>query len=318
LFLFVKKKDKKDMLGITEIGSYIPERKISNYSRKKKFDITDEFIKEKLGVESISIKESSENTSDLCMKAYENLIKKIDINPDEIEMLIVVTQNPDYTLPQTSAILHGKLELKTSCASFDISLGCSGFVYGLAAIQSFMEVNKMKKGLLFTCDPYSKIVSPQDKNTSMLFGDAAAVTLITDNPIFKSVGFTYGTMGSSYKELICENNELFMNGRAVSNFAAKVVPKDIVDLLEKNNMHKDDVDVYLFHQGSKFIISNLTKRLKLNPEKVVFDIFDYGNTVSSSLPILIEKQINNKENKTFLASGFGVGLSWSNVILERV
>jgi 3-oxoacyl-[acyl-carrier-protein] synthase III len=318
LFLFVKEKDKKDMLGITEIGSYIPKRRISNYSRKKKFDITDEFIKEKLGVESVSIKESSENTSDLCIKAYENLKDKIDINPDDIEMLIVVTQNPDYTLPQTSAILHGKLGLKTSCASFDISLGCSGFVYGLAAIQSFMEVNKMKKGLLFTCDPYSKIVSPHDRNTSMIFGDAAAVTYITDEPIFKSVDFSYGTMGSSYKELICENNELYMNGRAVANFVAKVVLKSIIELLDKNKINKDDIDSYLLHQASKYLISTLTKRLNLNPEKVVFDIFDYGNTISSSVPILIEKQISKIENKTFLASGFGVGLSWSNVILERV
>ena len=306
------------MLGITEISTYIPKKRISNYSRKKKFDITDEFIKEKLGIESIAIKESSENTSDLCIKAFENLKKKIDINDDDIEVIIVVTQNPDYTLPQTSAILHGKLGLELNCASFDISLGCSGYVYGLSIIQSFMEANKMKKGLLFTADPYSKIISPSDKNTSMLFGDAAAVTLITDNPIFKTIDFTYGTMGKSYKELICENNELFMNGRAVSNFAAKVVPKDILKLLERNNLQKDDIDAYLFHQGSKFIISNFTRKLNLNPEKVVFDIADYGNTVSSSLPILVEKQISKKENKTLLASGFGVGLSWSNVILKRI
>jgi 3-oxoacyl-[acyl-carrier-protein] synthase III len=306
------------MLGIAEIGSYIPKRKISNYSKKKKFGITDEFIKEKLGVEAIAIKESSENTSDLCMKAYQNLEKKIDINKDEIEMLIVVTQNPDYTIPQTSAILHGKLGLNTKCAAFDISLGCSGFVYGLASIQSFMEVNNMKKGLLFTADPYSKIINSNDKNTSMIFGDAAAVTLITDTPVLKSVDFTYGTMGTSYKELICENNELTMNGRAVSNFAIKTVPKDILELLEKCNVEKDDVDVYLFHQGSKFIVSNLAKRLNLSPEKVIFDIANYGNTVSSSIPILIEKQLNNKNSKIMLASGFGVGLSWANVILKRI
>ena len=306
------------MLGITEIGSYIPERRISNYSRKKKFDITDDFIKEKLGVESISIKESSENTSDLCLKAYENLKKKIEINEDEIEMLIVVTQNPDYVLPQTSAILHGKMGLKTNCASFDISLGCSGFVYGLAAIQSFMTVNNMKKGLLFTCDPYSKIISPHDRNTSMIFGDAAAVTLITDNPVYKSIDFSYGTLGSAYKELLCENGELFMNGRAVANFVAKVVLKSIIELLDKNNISRNDIDAYLFHQASKYLITTLTKRLSINSEKVVFDILNYGNTVSSSIPLLIEKEIAKDENKTLLASGFGVGLSWSNVILERV
>ena len=306
------------MLGITEIGSYIPKRRVSNYTKKEVFDITDEFIKEKLGVEAISVKESNENTSDLCIKAFENLKQKIDINLDEIEILILVTQNPDYVLPQTSAIIHGKLGLKPECASFDISLGCSGYVYALATIQSFMQVHNMKKGLLFTCDPYSRIIDPRDRNTSMLFGDAAAVTYITESPVFEAIDFNFGTLGTAYKELICENKELFMNGRAVSNFAAKIVPKDVSELLHRNNLTIDDIDAYLFHQGSKFIVSNFTKKLKLNPDKVVFDIYEYGNTVSSSIPILIEKQLKNMENNLLLASGFGVGLSWANTILKRV
>ena len=306
------------MLGITEIGSYIPKRRVSNYSKKKKFAINDDFIKDKLGIESISVKESNENTSDLCLKAYKNLKEKIDFKDEDIDILILVTQNPDHILPQTSAILHGKLNMKPDCASFDISLGCSGFVYGLATIQSFMKMHHMKKGLLFTCDPYSKIIDQKDKNTSMLFGDAAAVTLITDTPVYEAIDFNFGTMGSAYKELICENKALFMNGRAVSNFAAKVVPKDITELLKRNDMTKDDIDSYIFHQGSKFIVSNFTRKLRLNPEKVVFDINEYGNTISSSIPILLEQQLKMPENKLLLASGFGVGLSWANTILKRV
>lgn len=306
------------MPGITEIGTYIPKRKISNYLKKDRFDITDSFITEKIGVESISVKEKSEKASDLCLKAFDNLAKKTDIDRKEIDTVILVTQNPDYMAPHTSAIIHGKLGLEPDCASFDISLGCSGFVYGLAAISSFMKSYNKKKGLLFTCDPYSEIINLRDKNTSMLFGDAAAVTLITDNPVFEALDYSFGTLGTSYKELIIENNELFMNGRAVSNFAAKIVTRDIIELLEKNKMSREDIDSYLFHQGSRFIISNLTKKLRIPKEKVAYDIYNYGNTISSSIPILLEKYINNTDKKSFLISGFGVGLSWANSILERV
>ena len=146
------------MLGIKAIASYIPSRRISNYNSKLKFDITDDFIKEKIGVDYRSIKDSNENTSTLCVKAYQNLKSNILVIDEEIDALIVVTQNPDYLLPHTSAIVHGQLGLKENCSAFDISLGCSGYVYGLSVICSFMRTNKLKKGLLFTSDPYSKII----------------------------------------------------------------------------------------------------------------------------------------------------------------
>ena len=307
-----------NMLGIEEIACYIPEKRISNYDRGKKFNITDEFIKEKIGVEQIALKADDENTTDLCLKAYWKLKEKIKISPEEIDILVVVTQNSDYSLPQTSSILHGKLGFKASCASFDISLGCSGFVYGISIIQSFMATNKMKKGLLFTADPYSKIVDIDDKNTSLLFGDAGAVTLISENPIFVVQDATYGTSGTGYKDLICENGVLYMNGRGIVNFATKEVSPDILKLLSRNNLTVKDIDKYLLHQGSKFMVNSLAKRLNLEEEKVMYDIYGYGNTVSSSIPILLEKILNDKSIKLALASGFGVGLSWANVIFRRV
>lgn len=306
------------MLGIEEIAYYIPERRVSNYDRKEKFNITDEFIKEKVGVEQTAVKADNENTTDLCLKAYDKLSGKIQISPKEIDLLVVVTQNPDYPLPQTSAILQGKLGLRTCCASFDISLGCSGFVYGLSIIQSFMAANKMKKGLLFTADPYSKIIDTDDKNTSLIFGDGSAVALMSENPIFITQDISYGTSGQDYKDLICENNTLYMNGRGIANFAIKEIPPDISSLLSRNNLTVKDIDKYLIHQGSKFIVNSIAKKLALKEEKVMYDIYDYGNTVSSSIPILLEKILKDKTAKLVLASGFGVGLSWANVILKRV
>jgi 3-oxoacyl-[acyl-carrier-protein] synthase-3 len=305
------------MTGIEEIASYIPEKRVSNYDLKEKFEFDDSFIEQKIGVKKVSVKEKIDETSDLCVKAYRNLEKKTDFNKDEIDCVIVVTQNPDYNIPHTSAIVHGKLNLKETCAAFDISLGCSGYVYALSVIESFMGKNAMKKGLLFTADPYSKIIDSNDKNTSILFGDAATVTVIGRNPVFKSGEYNFGTIGNEYENLICQNEKLGMNGRAIFNFAARYVPQDFKLLLEKNDLKPEDIDSFVFHQGSKFIVDMLTRRLKLDTEKVPFVIEDYGNTISSSIPIILENQLTDPNIKKTLICGFGVGLSWASSILTK-
>lgn len=306
------------MIGIEEIGVYFPEGGVSNYDRKEQFGIDDIFIKEKIGVESLKIKSDDEETSDLCVKAFENILEKKEIDKSKVDCLVVVTQNPDYNLPHTSAIVHGKLDIHENCACFDISLGCSGYVYALSVIQSFMKENNFKSGLLFTADPYSKIIQPDDKNTSLLFGDAATVTLIDHNPVFVSNKFNFGTIGKDYENLICKQGKLAMNGRAIFNFAARYVPKDIEKLLMKNTKSADDIDLFLFHQGSKHIVETLKRRINIPEGKIPFGVVKYGNTVSSSIPILLSNYVKNKEIGNIVISGFGVGLSWSSTILSRV
>ena len=307
------------MLGITEIGTYIPANRLSNLSRADKFGYDEDFFINKLGVEKISIKDETEDVAAMCLKAFDNLTKKVNWNSDELDVIILVTQNPDRKIPHTSAIIHGELGVKEDCACFDISLGCSGFVYGLSVIELFMEGNNLNKGLLFTCDPYSKIIDPDDKNTTILFGDAAAVTLITRSPKLSSGRFNFGTIGKEFGNLVCGNDEnLFMNGRGIFNFAARYIPGDLEVLLEKNKIAIDEIDRFVFHQGSKYIIDTLTRIMRLPGEKVINDILFYGNTVSSSIPIILEKELSNTENNIFYICGFGVGLSWSSTILKRV
>jgi 3-oxoacyl-[acyl-carrier-protein] synthase III len=306
------------MIGIEEIGIYLPSSSVSNYDQKEKFDMDDYFIESKIGVRSVTRMLEDEDTSDMGVKAFQDLQKKTDLNLEEIECLFVVSQNPDYNLPHTSAIIHGKLDLPENCACFDISLGCSGFVYGLSVIESFLEQNKMKKGVLITADPYSKVINPEDKNTSILFGDGAAATLISNNPKLVSGEFSFGTRGKEYEGLICENNVLSMNGHAIFNFAAKTVPGDVKNVLAKNNLGIEDIDCFVFHQGSKYIVDTLRKRLKLDPEKVPFAIGEYGNTISSSLPIILSDLFDKRNIKQIVISGFGVGLSWASAVLKRV
>jgi 3-oxoacyl-[acyl-carrier-protein] synthase-3 len=305
------------MTGIESIGYYIPHKRISNYDRKEKFAISDDFIEEKIGVRQVSVKDPSETVCDLCCKAFKNLLEKREILPDAIDAIVVVTQNPDFNIPHMSALVHERLGVKNTCACFDISLGCSGYTYALSIVKSFLEGNKLKNGLLFTADPYSKIVDPDDKNTSLLFGDAAAVTLISDKAKFVPMKFTFGTDGKKHTDLICVDGKLRMNGRAVFNFTAKVIPDDILRLLAINGKTKDDIDLFIFHQGSKIIVDTLTKKLSIPPHKVVYNATNFGNTISSSIPIALEDKLDGEYNN-ILVSGFGVGLSWSSSILTRV
>jgi 3-oxoacyl-[acyl-carrier-protein] synthase-3 len=222
-------------------------------------------------------------------------------------------------IPHTSAIVHGALGLPESCACFDISLGCSGYVYSLSIITAFMQTNGMAKGLLFTADPYSDIIDENDKNTALIFGDGATVSLLQANqPGLVALGYDFGSKGAGYKNLVNDDGKLFMNGRAVFNFTAATVPISIKKLLDKLSMTKEQIETWYLHQGSKYIVDTISTRLGLEKEKVVFDMYEYGNTVSSSIPILLSSDIDKvQKGQKIGISGFGVGLSWATAILEK-
>jgi 3-oxoacyl-[acyl-carrier-protein] synthase-3 len=306
------------MLGIENIGSYIPPHRISNYARKEKFGIDDHFIEEKIGVRSVSQKGPEEETSDLCLKAFHDLVGRSGLRPEELEALVVVTQTPDHPIPHTSALVHGRLDLPETCACFDISLGCSGFVYGLSIFTAFMAANGMKKGVLITADPYSKVVDPDDKNTALLFGDAAAATLISDRPVLTPGEFTFGTLGREHHNLIARGGSLYMNGRAVFNFAAKTIPPDIEKMAARNGVGLADIDRFLFHQGSKIIVETIARKLGVSLDKVPYAICDFGNSCASTIPLLLVTELDNPAARTIAMSGFGVGLSWASGLLRRV
>jgi len=306
------------MIGIEQIGTYIPEKKVSNLALLEKFETDEDFVRNKIGVLQRSQKEPEQKASDLCIKAFTDLQAKTTFEIEDIECCIVVTQNPDFNIPHTSAIVHGALGLPEHCASFDISLGCSGYVYALSIVTAFMQANDMKKGLIFTADPYSDIIDEDDKNTALIFGDAATVTLLDAEASLIPLGFDFGSKGAGYKGLI-NKDKLFMNGRAVFNFTAATVPVSINKLLDKFELDKDDIERWYFHQGSKYIVDTITKRLELDKEKVVFDMYEYGNTASSSIPILLSSGLTTfQKGQKIGLSGFGVGLSWASAIFEKM
>lgn len=306
------------MIGIQAIGGFIPETRRDNRQQLAQFALDETFLTEKIGMLRLAIKDAQDDTSDLCVKAFHDLTSKTDLDINAIDCIVVCTQNPDNNgLPHTASIVHAKLGLSDRCAVFDISLGCSGFVYGLSVIQGFMQSNGFSNGILFTADPYSKIVDPQDKNTSLLFGDAATATLISNKPVWHTGKFLFGSHGKLGESIMTvpTSRKLQMNGRAVFTFSATTVPNNINDMLKANQLAVKDIDLFVLHQGSRYIVETIAKKLDVNQTKAPFFASDYGNTVSSSIPLILSG-LNEPASKIAIA-GFGVGLSWASTVLFK-
>jgi 3-oxoacyl-[acyl-carrier-protein] synthase III len=308
------------MIGIKSIASYVPAAGLDNYAQGAKFGKDEDFILGKIGSAFLPRKAPEQETSDLCVEAVNALFAN---NPalrrDAVDALIVVTQNGDAEgLPHTSAIVQHKLGLTTTVAAFDISLGCSGYVYGLYALKGFMEAAGLKNGLLVTADPYSKIVDPEDRNTTMLFGDAATATWMGEDATWQLGKSMFGTDGAGAEHLKVNDGVFYMNGRQVFNFALLKVPQHLGALLEASGLNADDIDAYCIHQGSAAIVDAVARRFEEDkPEKFVKDMVETGNTVSSSIALLLEKHLMDSSWKRVAISGFGVGLSWGSAILYR-
>lgn len=305
------------MLGIQSVASYLPKGRVDNLEQADRFETDREFVEQKIGVATLPRFEDTDSVVSACVAAFDRLCGKANIDKSEIECVVLCTQNPDKGgLPHNSALVHAALELPEECACFDIGLGCSGYVYGLSVIQSFMAANRMKMGLFFTCDPYSRILDDDDKNTCLLFGDAASVTLISETPRYKLATAKFSTKGAGSDALQKTANGLEMNGRAVFNFALQDVPKQIKRTLVSAELTADDIDLFLLHQGSRFMLENTIKRAGIPAEKAPIRLSETGNTVSSSIPLLLEEELDNRPRR-ILMSGFGVGLSWATAIYEE-
>ena len=305
------------MIGIGAIAVHLPDHRISNRDRLATFNVTADFMHGKVGMLELARKGSGEETSDLCVAAARRLFDAHAVDASAIDCCVVVTQNPDdFGLPHTAAIVHGKLGLPAHCATFDVSLGCSGYVHALSIVSAYMEANCLRRGLLLTADPYSKVIDPADRDTAMLFGDAATATLLTDEPTFAIGRFDIGTDGTQSGALkVTPERKLHMNGRAVFTFCATQVPGSIQRALERNGTTLGEVDVVLLHQGSRYIVDTVAGRLGVC-KKAPFLAADYGNTVSSSIPIMLARDVR-PEHRRIVISGFGVGLCWATTVLTR-
>lgn len=321
----------KVVIGIKHISSYLPEGILGNDSLDARFTFNPGFLERKVGICERRIARKDESTSDLCVKAAEKLFVASGLRPQDVDLVVLCTQNGDYRLPHTTAVLQDRLGLPTRVAAFDVSLGCSGFIYSLAIIRGWMESQGSSNSLLFTCDPYSKIINPEDRGTAPIFGDAATVTWIgreSRNWLQKGV---FGTDGAHHDALIVRNSGtrveerkegtppgfLEMDGRILYEYMLRVIPAAVRECLQKNDLQESDIDYFIFHPGSRHLLEGIRKNLGIAEERMVCNLKHLGNTVSSTVPLALVEVMEKQDlaGKRLLLCGFGVGLSWGATVL---
>jgi 3-oxoacyl-[acyl-carrier-protein] synthase-3 len=317
----------KQDIGIEQISYWLPPLVVDNREVAERHGFGEEFVLEKLGIRQRRFLAPNLSVSDMAGRAVEQLFEDSGSSPEEVEIIILVSQTPDYSLPHSSAIIQHNLGIPESAMVFDISLGCSGFVIGLDVVISIMERLGMSKGVLVTADAYSRIVDPADRSTAPLFGDAAAATLLSAQPKWTLGNSDFGSRGSEFDKLIVRGSgttqgsrhPLYMDGRGILNFTRKIIPKSVHKALSKNGLTLDDVDKFVFHQANAFVLETIRQTLGLPGEKLTHSLEDVGNTTSSSIPIALRRELfdGNDPAKVVLLSGFGVGLSWSSTVIFR-
>lgn len=320
---------------IKHISYYLPSDSLSNNDIETRFpEWNSEKIIQKIGVKKRNITLKDQFTSDIATEVVEKLCLEHKIDKSSIDYLIVCTQSPDYYLPTTACIVQDRAGLSTNCAAIDINQGCSGYIYGLSLAKGLVVAKIAKNVILVTAEMYSKHIHKMDKGNLSIFGDAASATLISFEGSYRIGEFTLGSDGSGFENLIVKNggvksvkteegnmpndNNLFMNGPAIFNFTAKAVPELIKTNLEKNQENIDSIDQFIFHQANTFMLEYLRKKIAIPSEKFLIDMEEYGNTVSSSIPIALKNRVDSGlvESKILLA-GFGVGYSWGAVIIYK-
>ena len=327
--------------AIGPIAVHLPERVETNADLKAdnpKWDV--ELIASKTGIYKRHIAAPNECSSDLGVKACEKLFAEYDIDPASIDFLLFCTQTPDYPLPTTACLMQDRLGLPTHCGALDFNLGCSGYVYGLSICDGLIRSGAAKRILFVTAETYTKLIDKKDRSLRTIFGDGAAASLIEASDEQSMTAFKFGTDGRGANTLIATENgfrnsedaiesrhrrrwasDLYMDGPALINFTIGSIPDLLKDIMAEAGITKDDVGFYLFHQATFKMLSQLQQTLEVEESRVPILLRDLGNTVSSTLPILIQ-QMRDKgempaEMKNLLV-GFGVGWSWAGCVWNDV
>ena len=335
-------------VGITALAACVPSRVIDNYHYDLDIWPEEEVRKvvDKVGVVERRFVDEKTCASDLCLAAAEKLIADNNIDKSEIDLLVFLSQTPDYRMPATSILLQDRLGLPMSTMAFDIQLGCSGFINALSVVYSMMQNQGLHKALLLDGETRSKVYSRKDRREAFIFGDAGVAALIERDEKFGESYFSLNSDGSrgklimipgggyrnmssvetlrekvvdEYGNIRCDEHG-HMNGADVFNFVIVEVPKDIKRLMTASGEDIQAMDYYVFHQANAFINNYIAKKMKLDKERIPWTIQKYGNTSSVSVPLTIVSELKNKMagEKKLMLSAFGVGMAWATAIVPFV
>ena len=330
--------------GIEDIAYYLPERVVTNedfgaehpgWNYKRVAPV--------VGIYARHVEDDATPVSDMAARAAEKLFSHGKVQRESVDFIVQITEIGDYLMPSTECIVQEKLGLRNSVGAFDMNLGCSGYVYGLAVAKSLVSAGMAGKVLLITAEKNLFRIHKEDPGTRFLHGDAASATVISRDGVIASIGeFDFGTDGSGSRHLFIQAGGtavpysqktsepmldafgqkhypeyLYMNGMAVYNFTAKRAPESIRRAIEKNGLAVGDIELFISHQASKAIIKNIIVKMGVGEGKVQSNLDKVGNTGSSSIPILLADVISGgvPSGARLALSGFGIGLSWASTVL---
>jgi 3-oxoacyl-[acyl-carrier-protein] synthase-3 len=323
--------------AIGPIAIHLPERVETNEELSEKFpDWNLELIGAKTGIYARHIAAPDECASDLAVAAAERLFAEHQIDRSSVDFLLLCTQTPDYPLPTTACLLQHRLGLRTSIGALDFNLGCSGFVYGLSLANGMIQSGAAERVLLITAETYSKYIADEDRSLRTIFGDGAAATLIQASDVPSLSAFSFGTDGSAGDALMVPTggarpaeaalkprtkwrwpSKLYMDGPGLITLTVDTIPQLVQQVLSAGGIDEADVDLFLMHQATHKLLQELRKHMELDEQRMPTALRNYGNTVSSTIPILINELRSSARLRIgtqSLLAGFGVGFSWAGCL----
>lgn len=325
----------KISVGISGTGSYVPEKILTNYDLSKMVDTNNEWIVERTGIEERRIAESSQAASDLGTQAALRALEDANVNPEDIDLIIVATATPDHVFPATACLIQKNIGARKA-AAFDMSVGCSGFVYGLVTGANFISTGAYKKVLVIGSEVLSKIVNWEDRNTCVLFGDGAgAVVLEPCEEGYGILSFDLGADGNGGDSLIVPAGgsrmtvdvetianglqSIQMDGKEVFKFAVRIMEKASTDAIDKAGLKLEDLDFVVPHQANIRIIDSALKKLKVGKDKACINLNKYGNMSAASIPVAFDEAVKQgriKKGDNIVLVAFGAGLTWGSLVLK--
>jgi 3-oxoacyl-[acyl-carrier-protein] synthase-3 len=315
-------------VSITGLGCKVPERVVTNDELSQYVDTSDEWIRERTGIRERRMASKEEALSDVALPACVDALEQAGVDGKDIDLLIVATVTPDMMFPSTAAILADRLGA-VDAAAYDLSAGCTGFVYALAQAYGMLAGGLARRALVVGGDLLSRILDWEDRSTLVLFGDGAGAVVMESVPEQGFLGFELGADGGGGSTLWLpgSGSRLFdetdgfvkMNGREVFKFATRVLVQSANAVMERCGVTIDDVDVYVPHQANVRIIDHATKKLGVPSEKVVVNVERYGNTSSGSIPLALADAVADgrlRPGKLVLLTGMGAGLTWGSALVR--
>jgi 3-oxoacyl-[acyl-carrier-protein] synthase III len=315
-------------VSITGLGCHVPERVLSNDDLAKLVDTDDDWIVSRTGIRERRIAADDEALTDICLPAARRALEMANVDPATVDLLIVATVTPDMAFPSSSALLADMLVMPDA-AAYDLSAGCTGFVYAIAQAHGMLAAGLAQRALVIGGDVLSKILDWTDRSTLVLFGDGAGAVMMERVDHGGFLGFELGADGGGGGNLWLpgsgsrkfEDPERFvkMNGREVFKFATRVMVSSADAILTECGKTVEDVDVYVPHQANVRIIDHASKKLGFAEEKTIVNVDRYGNTSSGSIPLALADAADDgrlEPGKLVLLTGMGAGLTWGSALIE--